>query len=167
MLWFKCLTSFNNHKYFCGWGKATSYHCETTTNRIIQGDQRKLPTKKRKISLIAVIRWMKHNIESTNSLKILRVAQIQFLIFWQFCTGITRTSTETYYDDAELDAVWQYIVQGSFYQPKEISGKISFMCNAAQWSALIPKMRTLCMFGNLATTSTITASVLRKSIGFW
>lgn len=32
-------------------------------------------------------------------------------------------------------------------------------------SPLIPKMRTLCMLGNLATTRTITASVLRNSHG--
>lgn len=36
---------------------------------------------------------------------------------------------------------------------------------AAQLPALIPKIRTLCMFGSLATTSTVTAMVLRKSIG--
>ncbi|MFS8029760.1 hypothetical protein Hanom_Chr17g01526091 [Helianthus anomalus] len=34
-------------------------------------------------------------------------------------------------------------------------------------SALIPNIRTLCMFGNLATTSTKTATVLKNSIGFW
>lgn len=37
----------------------------------------------------------------------------------------------------------------------------------AHWSALIPKMRTLCMCGNLATTNTNTATVLKKSIGCW
>jgi hypothetical protein len=30
---------------------------------------------------------------------------------------------------------------------------------------LIPNMRTLCMFGSFATTSTKTATVLRKNIG--
>lgn len=35
------------------------------------------------------------------------------------------------------------------------------------WSALIPKIRTLCMFGNLAMTNTRTATVLKKSIGCW
>lgn len=34
-----------------------------------------------------------------------------------------------------------------------------------QMSALIPNMRTLCMFGSFATTSTKTATVLRKNIG--
>lgn len=45
---------------------------------------------------------------------------------------------------------------------------LSFFLSVFSWfhcSALIPNMRTLCMFGNFATTITNTASVLRKSIG--
>ena len=37
--------------------------------------------------------------------------------------------------------------------------------SGTQMSALIPNMRTLCMFGSFATTSTKTATVLRKNIG--
>jgi len=37
--------------------------------------------------------------------------------------------------------------------------------SGTQMSALIPNMRTLCMFGSFATTSTKTARVLRKNIG--